>query len=86
MARKISFFAFRSAYGLRQKWLSAPIALVAVEILFLMSLSSVRSKEMYEPRYLKWAVKSKNEVSSMWALLVFGDCQYRSSRCCWVMV
>lgn len=53
MARKMSFFALRSAYGFFQKCCNAPMAWLAWVMRFLMSMSSVRSKEMYDPRYLK---------------------------------
>ena len=87
MARKMVFFAWRSAYGFRQKCRSAPMAWLALVILFRMSMSSVRSKEMKEPRYLKWAVKSMNApLSSRVIRSVVGDCQYRASRCCLVIV
>jgi len=46
MARKISFFALRSAYGFLQKCRNAPIAWLALVMRFLISMSSVRSKEM----------------------------------------
>ena len=49
--------------------------------------SSVRSKEMCEPRYLKWAVKSMKDPSSeMVILFVLGEFQYSSSLCFCVMV
>ena len=87
MARKICFFALRSAYGFFQKWRRAPMAWLAFVMRFLMSMSSVRSKEMYDPRYLKWAVKSMNDsLSSRSILFVISDCQYRFSRCFMVMV
>ena len=86
MARKISFLAFRSAYGFLQKWRRAPMAWLAFVILFLMSLSSVRSKEMNDPRYLKCAVKSIKDSSSMWILFVVGESQYSCSLCCWDIV
>ena len=42
---------------------------------------------MNDPRYLKCAVKSmKDPSSSSKILLVFGDCQYSSSRCFMDMV
>ena len=50
-------------------------------------MSSVRSKEIKEPRYLKWAVKSmKCPFSSSSILLVVGEAQYLSSLCSAVMV
>ena len=52
-----------------------------------MSMSSVRSKDMKDPRYLKCAVKSMKDPSlSSRILSVFGDCQYSSSRCIMDMV
>ena len=82
MARKIDFFACRSVYGFRQ-CRSAPMAWLALVILFRMSMSSVRSKDMKEPRYLKWAVKLMNAPLSSSAIRsVVGDCQYKVSRCC----
>ena len=87
IARNISCFARRSAYGFLQKCFRAPMAWLALEILLLMSTSSVRSNEMNVPRYLKWAVKSMKELlSARWMRLVFGEFQYSFSRCCWVMV
>ena len=53
MARKMDFFACRLAYGFLQKCRSAPMAWLALVIRFLMSMSSVRSNEMNDPRYLK---------------------------------
>ena len=82
MARKTSFLALRSTYGFLQKSRSALIAWLALVIRSLISMSSVRSKDMNDPRYLKCAVKSmKDPSSSSRILLVFGDCQYSSSRC-----
>ncbi len=76
IARNICFFACRSAYGFLQKCRRAPMAWLALVIRLLMSMSSVRSKEMKEPRYLKWAVKSmKAPSSSMLILLVIGEFQ-----------
>ena len=47
-------------------------------------MSSVKSKDMKDPRYSKCAVKSmKDPSSSSRILLVSGDCQYSSSR--WVV-
>ena len=52
-----------------------------------MSMSSVRSKDMKDPRYLKCAVKSMKDPSlSSRILSVFGDCQYSSSHCIMDMV
>ena len=45
IARKISCFALRLAYGLFQKCFSAPIDLLAAAIRLSMSKSSVRSKD-----------------------------------------
>ena len=52
------------------------MAWLAFVIRLSMSLSSVRSKEMSDPRYLKWAVKSMKEPSlSILSLLVMGEFQ-----------
>ena len=60
IAMKICCLAFRSAYGLFHTCLRAPIALLAVAIRWLMSKSSVRSKDIWLPRYLKCLTKSMN--------------------------
>lgn len=87
MARKISFFAFRLAYRFLQKCRSAPIAWLALVMRLFMSMSSVRSKEMKDPKYLKWAVNlMKDPSSSSIILAVVGSCQYSASRCSAVMV
>ncbi len=51
-------------------WRRAPIAWLAFEILFLISMSSVGSNEMMDPRYLKCAVKSINKLFGRWILWV----------------
>ena len=86
MARKMRCLAFRSAYGLSQKCFSAPMAWLALVIRLLMSWSSVRSKEMKVPKYLKCAVKSMKELSLRRTRLVFCDSKYRSSLCFCVIV
>jgi len=48
-------FNFSSMNWFWKKWCSLPISLIAFVILLSMSKSSVRSKEMYIPRYLKCA-------------------------------
>ena len=54
---------------------------------FSMSLSSVKSNETKEPRYLKWAVKSmKDPLSSSSIPSVIGEFQYIFSLCSAVMV
>ena len=83
----MSFFAFRSAFGFCHTCCSAAIAWFALVILFAISMSSVRSNKIYDPRYLKWAVKSTKEpLLSIAILVVFGEFQYRCSRCACVIV
>lgn len=71
-----------STNGLWKKCRSLPISLLAFVILLLMSKSSVRSNEIYVPRYLKWAVKSMYEApSDRWMRFVLSEAKYMSCLC-----
>jgi hypothetical protein len=56
MAKKNRYFALRSTYGLSQTFLKAPICWLALSTLACISSSSLRSKLVKVPRYLKVAV------------------------------
>ena len=51
-----------------------------------MSVTSVRSNEMMDPRYLKCVVKLMNELLGRCILWVIGEFQYSLLCCAWDMV